>query len=141
MSNNPLFTTLHAIQLSSIETKELFLRINEPSNDISIDKGDVKIASGHTPFNREDKTINVGIRLSLGMTENDTEVPVSMRVEVMGTFTVDTDNFDEDKIEQWAGQNAPLILFPFIRENAVALTSRCGLPPLILPLLQLPTLK
>jgi preprotein translocase subunit SecB len=135
------FKALHAIQLASIETRELFIRINERTDKdlIPIYKEAIEMASAHSDFNKEENTVNVGLRLSLGM-EDETELPVSIRIEVIGTFTVDTDEFDEGKIEEWADKNAPFILYPFIRENGVALTTRCGLPAMILPLVQVPTL-
>jgi preprotein translocase subunit SecB len=38
-------------------------------------------------------------------------------------------------------KNAPAILFPFLREQAYALSIRCGFPPFILPLIQLPSIQ
>jgi preprotein translocase subunit SecB len=136
-----LFKALHAIQLQAVSTRELFICINGPVDDAVITAcGDqVQLDSAHGDFNKEDRTINVGLRLMLGMDENN-DFPISMRIEIVGSFTVDTDQFDEGNIESWATRNAPMILYPFVREHWCALTIRCGLPQMILPLIQVPTL-
>lgn len=140
MSDN-FFKALHAIQLEAIQTRELFIRLNGQINsDIaSIYKDQIQIESGHSTFNKEEKSISVGLRLSLGMDE-DTDLPISIRIEVMGLFNVNTDEFPEEHIESWAVKNAPMILYPFVREHGFSLTTRCGLPPALLPLLQVPTI-
>lgn len=137
-----VFETLRAIQLVSVETRELYIRLNGPiEKDLaSLDMKEIKLGSAHTIFDQETKTIHVGLRLSLGMEEKPV-TPVSMRIEVLGTFTVDTEKFPAEQINDWADKNAPIILYPFVREHGFGLTSRCGMPPIILPLLQVPTLQ
>lgn len=141
MSQNQ-FKKLHGIQLVSVETRELFIRLNGPVEiDVeSMYRDHVQIDSGHSPFNQETSNICVGLRAALGV-EEDSTLPVSMKIEVVGLFNVNLDEFPEGQIESWANRNAPIILYPFIREHGVALTVRCGLPPLILPLIQVPTLE
>lgn len=136
-----LFKALHAIQLSSVQTRELFFRLNGSIDEDfeALCKEHLELRSAHAEFNKEDKTIHVGLRLSLGMGK-ETKLPISMRVEVVGTFTVNTNDFPEDKIDDWATQNAPIILYPFIREHSYALAIRCGTPPIMLPLIQVPTI-
>lgn len=140
--SDKLLKVLHPIQLDSIATKELFIRVNDeiPKDFASSCKDEIHVNSGHSPFDKEQGVIHVGLQVSLGM-NNEDNLPISMRIEVVGAFTIDTDKFPEDKINAWADQNAPIILFPFVRENSFALTTRCGLPPLILPLVQVPTLE
>lgn len=135
------FKALHAIQLVSVETRELFIRLNGPVEDDieTIYKEHIQIGSAHSVFNSEDSIIHVGLRLSLGM-DKDTALPLSMRVEITGTFSVNTDEFSVDNLDDWANKNAPYILYPFIREHSFALATRCGLPPMILPLVQVPTI-
>ncbi len=136
-----IFKTLHAIQLEAIETRELFIRLNgEISEDFEdAFKEAIKLGSAHSDFDEENKIIHIGLRLTIGM-EKDTDSPLSMRIEIVGTFSVNTDEFPENMIEDWAKKNAPLILYPFAREHCFALTTRCGLPQAILPLLQVPTI-
>lgn len=137
-----IFKTLHAIQLLSVETRELFVRLNGPIDNerASLYAKEIILNSAHSDFDKDEKTIHVGIRLSLGM-EKEKTLPVSMRIEILGTFIVNTDEFPVEQINNWADKNAPIILYPFIREHVFALTTRCGLPQIVLPLLQVPTLQ
>ena len=64
-----------------------------------------------------------------------------MRVIIGGVFKVDETKFAKTHIEDWANRNAPIILYPYLREQAYALTIRCGYPGLIIPLLTVPTIK
>lgn len=140
MSEN-IFKAIHAIQLESVSTRELFICINGPVDDeaLSLCLENIQLQSAHGNFNSDNKSIDVGLRLAIGMDENN-ELPISIRIEIVGSFVIDTDQFDEDKIESWADRNAPMILYPFVREHGYGLTTRCGLPPLLLPLVQVPTL-
>jgi preprotein translocase subunit SecB len=135
------FKALHAIQLVSVETRELFIRLNgQISEDLdSFYKEHLEIRSAHSEFNSEENIIHVGLRLSLGM-DKDVALPISMRVEITGTFTVNIDDFSVKHIDDWATKNAPYILYPFVREHSFALAIRCGLPPMILPMVQVPTI-
>lgn len=141
---NSVLERVHAIQLEAVETRELFIRLNGPVLDSDqlelIYKKEVQLRSAFSPFDENEKQINVGLQLSLGM-EEDTSLPVSMRVEIIGAFKVNTEEFPVDQIDSWAKKNAPLILYPFVREQSFGLTTRCGLPQIILPLLQVPTLN
>lgn len=136
------FKVLHSIQLVSVDTRELYIRVNgEIGEDVeSLYKKEIKIGSAHSAFDKDKKIINVGLRLTLGM-DKEEQLPISMRIEIMGTFSINTDEFPEDQIEDWAVKNAPFILYPFVREHGFALPIRCGLPPLILPLVQVPTIE
>ncbi len=136
-----LFKALHAMQLEAVSTKELFICINGPVDNaiLSACVDNIQLDSAHGDFNKEDGTINVGLRLMLGMDENG-DFPISIKIEIVGSFTVDTERFDEGNIESWADRNAPMVLYPFIREHWCGLTTRCGLPPIMLPLIQVPTL-
>ncbi len=131
---------LHGIQLKSVDVVELFIRANQTSDESTEKKSDFSIKSSHSEYDEEEKTVQVGIQLEYGM-EKDSETPCSMKIELFGDFEVDEDLFDKNHIADWAKRNAPMILFPYLREQAYALSVRCGLPPFILPLIQMPTLK
>jgi preprotein translocase subunit SecB len=66
-------------------------------------------------------------------------------VELMGVFEVVNDDpesgFNVEFIKQWARENAPMILYPYVREQMYGLTSRAGYSGVILPLMELPTIK
>ena len=76
--------------------------------------------------------------MEVGMEEN-TETPFSMKIELRGEFRINEREFPIDKIDDWARKNAPLILLPYLREQAFSLTARCGFKPLVLPLFVVPT--
>jgi len=57
-----------------------------------------------------------------------------------GEFAIE-DNFPRDKIELWASINAPFVIYPYMRERLYYITNQGGYPPIMLPLLQIPTIK
>jgi preprotein translocase subunit SecB len=130
---------LHGIQLISVNVVELFIKVNVPLNEKMAEDSDLSLKSGHGDYDEDNRTIQVGVQLDYGMGE-ESKTPYSMRIELFGDFEVDEELFDKEHLEHWARKNAPLILFPFLREHAYALAIRCGFDPLILPLLQVPAL-
>lgn len=139
-----IFKSIHAIQLLTVETRELYIRLNSPIPEDfeTLCSENLEIVSAHSEFNKDESIIHVGLRLSLGMDlDSEETLPVSMRVEVSGTFSVNTEDFPEDKIDSWADKNAPYILYPFMRENCFTLSTRCNIPAIIIPMVQVPTLS
>jgi preprotein translocase subunit SecB len=129
----------HPIQLQSIEILELYVRLHEqvpPS--ISINQEDAKLLHGYKEFDEENSTINIAIKFEIGMGE-ECKTPFSMKVELAGLFHIDTEVFKKEHISHWAQNHSLYILLPYLREHVFGLTSRCGLPPIILPLLDVPT--
>jgi len=133
------YLKIHPIQLTSIEVLELFIRKNVSfDKDINMNKQDVIISHGQSEYDEENNTVHVGIKLEYGM-EEEPETPFSMRVELVGNFQVDEKRFKKHHVADWAKRNAHVILYPFLREHAFGLTLRCDLPPVILPLVVVPT--
>jgi preprotein translocase subunit SecB len=133
---------LHAIQLLSLGVRELSISSNvQPSPDVGADTHSCSIKIGSTDYNRQEKTIGVSLRLESGTDPNETEAPFVMKIELVGLFQVDESLFPVEHISDWATQNAPFILFPYLREHAFGLSSRCGFQPLLLPLLEVPTFQ
>jgi preprotein translocase subunit SecB len=131
---------LHAIQLVSVDVIELYIRLQSSSAaQAEIKREDISVFSGHNTYDEESKTIQVRIKIEVGM-EKASKFPFVMRVELGGMFRVDEERFPIEHLEHWASKNAPMILFPYMREHVFALTARCGLPPMILPLVEVPTL-
>jgi len=52
----------------------------------------------------------------------------------LGIFEVDEDKFPFKFIQNWAEKNAPLILYPYLREQVFSLSSRAGFGGTLLPL-------
>ncbi len=133
---------LHPIQLVRLGVKELFIRANvPPDTERGTNPVECLVEVGTTSYDTDQKIIGVSLRLELGTNENDTEAPYAMRVELVGFFQVDEDRFPMEQLSHWTEHNAPLILYPFVREHAFGLSSRCGFRPLLLPLLEVPTFK
>lgn len=79
---------------------------------------------GHSGYDNEKKVIAVKIGVEIGKEVENT--PFELRVAILGGFKVDDEKFPLKFIYSWAEQNAPLILYPYLREQVFNLTSRAG---------------
>lgn len=133
---------LHAIQLISLNIEELFIKVNKhpQSADLTSGSEEFNLRSGHSEYDEKEHIIQVGIKLEIKAKEGQ-ETPFDMRVVIGGVFKVDETKFAKTDIDDWANRNAPFVLYPYLREQAFALTVRCGFPGIILPLLEIPTFK
>ena len=98
-----------------------------------------------TEYNQENNKIGVKVSAFIGF-DNEREklqnTQFWMEVIIEGVFIVDETRFPIEKIHIWAEQNAPLILYPYVREAAFSLTSRVLKDSAaLLPLLTVPTIK
>lgn len=137
MSDNPQYKH-HPIQLKSLKVLELSIKLkqeNQPAH--LLDTQNFKIRHGHSEFDISDKSITVKIVVEIAEDEKDS--PFSLKAELMGLFVVDDALFPTEHIYRWARENAPLILYPYLREHVHGLTSRAGFEGMLLPLFQLPT--
>ncbi len=142
MTENAKYIRLHSIQLSKVGVLELFIRSNQPPDgSVGIEVLDLPFSVGHTEFDEENRQIAVMVKVEIGTNGDDKEVkhPYSLKVEIIGEFEVG-EGFAVKHLDNWARRNAPFILMPYLREHVYALTSKCGFKPLILPLLEVPTL-
>ncbi len=57
-----------------------------------------------------------------------------------GEFVIDP-SFPTDKIRLWIIQNSAYLIFPYLRERLHYITGQGGYPPILLPLMQIPTIK
>ncbi|MDA3902457.1 MAG: protein-export chaperone SecB [Desulfuromusa sp.] len=143
MENNDSITSFgyHPIQLNNIFVRELHIVANNPPDEeVGVAGDKIAFLTGHTEYDQEDQEISVSAKIECGF-EEENDQPYSIRIAIVGSFHVDEDKFDVKDLEDWARRNAPLILFPYLREHAYALTSRCGFKPLILPLMEVPTFR
>lgn len=140
MTTSELKIDCHPIQLVSVAVKELYIRPNKFPELNEGDSGRFSISVGKTDFNDKTNTIGVALKLEVGTEKcGDAEAaPYEMRIELLGTFEVNTELFKVEFLEDWSHRNAPYLLFPYLREQAYALSSRCGFSPMILPLFQVP---
>ncbi|WP_069472432.1 protein-export chaperone SecB [Candidatus Marithrix sp. Canyon 246] len=128
----------HPIQLITLKVLELSIKVIPES--IQFEQPIVEQFSlfhGCSEYNHEDNTIGVRIGVEIG--EELKEVPFKLRVEILGVFKVDENKFPLNFLEKWAENNAPLILYPYLREHVFSLSSRAGFDGTLLPLFQVPT--
>jgi len=142
LQSTPEFTK-HPIHLVSLGVRELFIGSNvTPDATISVEPDSCSITVASTPYDSKGKRILVSLKLEVGReTGKRPEVPYSMRIELIGIFEVDEAQFLVEHVDDWAMRGAPLVLYPYLREHAFGLSSRCGFKPLLLPLVEVPTFK
>lgn len=133
---------LHPIQIESVRILELHIKpLVQPDLALQIEGTDVSLSSAHSRFDAENGVIQVAVKVEAGFKEDQKEAPFQLRVELAGRFRVNSDAFPIDQINHWASHNAPLILFPYLREHVFALTGRSGFRPFLMPLMEVPTFK
>jgi len=134
---------LHPIQLLSVETEELSIVVHERVKFLNNDyPKDFDYTIFSTEFDEDQSIIKVKVELNVKPAEEGTiDRPFSLKVGVAGAFKVDTSIFPVDKLDIFIVHNAPLILLPYVREHAFSLTQRAGFEAIILPLVEVPTIK
>jgi preprotein translocase subunit SecB len=130
---------LHAIQLKELRISELSIKV-----DLSVPRdaeiGGFAIETGRSDYDTVSHQIQVKMRVAMGMDETE-NAPFQLVVELNSMFSVDESNFNVQYVHDWAEKNAPLVLYPYIREHVYTLTSRAGFPEALLPLIEIPTFR
>ncbi len=137
------YQKLHPIQLSWLNVVELYIKANQqPDPSVEYDDRSFSMSVGHGEYDQKDKLIRISLKLEIGMDSkaDESNYPFSLRISVQAEFSVKEEQFPVNQIYDWAKRNAPFILYPYIREEAFGLTARCGFRPILLPLLEVPTL-
>lgn len=138
MSNSKF--TRHAIQLRDLKVLTLSLKINpEKEQDKLPEFGSFRLYHGYSEF--DDESQQIAVKIGIEIDSNQDDSPFDLEVELLGVFNVDLERFKEEFIEDWASKNAPLILYPYLREQVHGLTNRAGFEGLLLPLFEVPTFK
>lgn len=81
--------------------------------------------------NESDGTYYVEIETTVKLSEEEVE-KVTLVCKHVGMFSVDEDT-PNMPIEDFMKYNAPAIIFPYIREHISSITSKAGIPTVILP--------
>ena len=137
----------YPIQATFVGVRELYIKANRPPMNTESLPEDLepRIRIKRSKYKEETKSLQVFVAIEIGQNaESDEEAdkfPFHLRVELGAEFEVDEESFPKEKVEEWARVNSPFILFPYIREQIFSLTARCGFPPILLPLLEVPTIK
>ncbi|MDR6195352.1 protein-export chaperone SecB [Siphonobacter sp. SORGH_AS_0500] len=73
--------------------------------------------------------VNVLVELTKSQDENPW---IKMAVNTAGMFEI-VGKVEDSSIENFAQINGPAILYPFIRETIASITSKAGIPTVLLP--------
>ena len=116
-------------------TKSIFT-INKDFNfdkEISLDmENNIKIAE----TSDEDLTSLVVLNLRFFKDNELTNVPFNLEIEIEGFFGWDEElEENEDKLEVLLKENAPAILYSYLRPIITAMTVEANLPTLVIPLM------
>lgn len=141
---------LHPIQLKTLRVQQLEIELFDVNRSLESDlDAPFTFQVGNSNLDTERSLISVGMRGFVGRSVDDAreegaavqhgDFPFLMRVHILGLFEVDLQQFKAEHVPRWAEMNAPLILFPYLREHIYGLASRAGLKEVILPLFILPT--
>jgi preprotein translocase subunit SecB len=131
----------YPIQPTFIVVKEIhFASRRPPRKTDKIDESQIKFSQSLSPFDEVQKRIQVTLSAEFGFDTSATNPPFSVKVVMIGEFAI-SDEFPRDKIQLWANVNAPFVIYPYLRERLYYITSQGGFPPIMLPLLQIPTIK
>lgn|SRR5450830_173165 len=129
----------HAIQLTDLRVSELSIVVDlSVPRDASI--SGFNIETGRSAYDDSTKQIQVKMRVTMGPQEGE-QAPFQLVAELHANFEVDESRFEVRHINDWADKNAPLVLYPYLREQVYSLTSRAGFQEALLPLIEIPTFK
>lgn len=132
----------HGIQLVGLQVAEMSIKVNSLDEAKLLDSGDFKLEIARSDYDSEDKQIHVSAAISIGADESESSsLPFKMNISINGLFSVNEDLFDSKYVEDWAEKAAMYVLYPYLREIAYSLTSKCGIDAVVLPLFEVPTYK
>lgn len=130
----------HPIQLEIIKVLELFIKVNENVQQSELpDSGSFNLYHGHSEYDEDNKSI--AIKIGVRIDKENEDSPFSLKAELIGVFSVDDSIFPLKHLNSWAKKNAPLIIYPYLREHVYSLTSRAGFDGVLLPLFEVPTFR
>lgn len=134
--------SIHPVSLNWVSPRELrFFASKRGTSDLRIGDEDFRLGDRHSEFDTDTNTIHVFLRGEIGKENDPSGLPFYLLVELVGQFSVDTTRFPVEKLELWAGKVAPYVMYPFLREHIYGLSSRAGYPSVMIPLLEVPSLK
>lgn len=133
----------HPIQLLNVQVEELNIIVHDRVSFLNTDYPKTfDYSVSRTNFDDQNNLIAVKVDLEIKPEdEGIIDRPFSLKVSVSAQFSVDVTKFPIDKIYIWAENNAPIVILPYVREHVYMLTMRSGFDPVILPLVEVPTIK
>jgi len=141
-SGAPAQSQNYPVQPTFIVVREIqFVSHRPPSSADRIQESAIRFTYAISPFDEQTKRVQVTLGAEFGF-QNEAgkpQPPFSLKVVITGEFAI-ADDFPRDKIQLWATRNAPFVIFPYLRERLYYISSQGGYPPILLPLMQIPTL-
>lgn len=132
----------HPIRLVNLAVRELFIRSNVPPDPtVAAELDTCSLTLSTSEYDTKEKHIMATLKLEVGSEIGESEVPYLMRIEVAGFFKVDESWLPAEEVVGWTKRSAPFSLYPYLREHAFGLSSRCGFKPLLLPLVEVPVIN
>ena len=135
--------TLYPIQTTFIAVREIhFVSHRPPSPKDQIEQSTISISQSATPFNETTRRVQVTLTAEFGAGTEPVPnpPPFTVRVAMTAEFVIDP-SFPADKINLWVTKNSPFVIYPYLRERLYYITSQGGYPPILLPLMQIPTIR
>lgn len=102
-------------------------------SDISTIDEDIEIEITHTSGVNDEYN---KFKLTLDLSITDKSGSLAINVIADGFFEFDSDLSESEKIS-FFNVNAPAILFPYVRAYVTALTALSGVPPVVMPTINL----
>jgi preprotein translocase subunit SecB len=133
----------YPIQPTFIVVREVhFISHRPPSKTDRIDQSTIRITQKSTSFNEEKRRLQITLTAEFNCDAEPSAEgpPFSARVAITGEFSIGA-SFPSDKIQLWAAQNARFVLYPYLRERMHYISNQGGYPPIMLPLIQIPTIR
>ena len=133
----------YPIQPTFINVRRLhFVAHRPPSPNDRIEESTITIAQSSTPFNEQTRRVQITLKADFGFDGQPLAKPppFSVSVAITAEFVIG-DTFPRDKIQLWIAKNAAYVIYPYLRERLYYITSQAGFPPIVLPLMQIPTIR
>lgn len=143
MPEQPPSVALYPIQTTFITVREIhFVSHRPPSPSDKIEQSTISITQSATPFNEATRRVQVTLiaEFGPGSEPSPNPPPFTVKVAMTGEFVIEP-SFPADKINLWVTLNAAFVIYPYLRERLHYITSQGGYPPILLPLMQIPTIK
>lgn len=141
MNEGKANSKLHPVQMRNLIVRELTLKIYNIVDAVKYQSGDFTLSSGYSEYIKEDKRITVMMKCEIGSDKkNEVDIPFYLNVEISADFQINNNSFNEEFIYDWADKAAPYILLPYLREHVYSLSIKASIPPILLPLFEVPTI-
>lgn len=140
---------VHPIQLIDVKVLKLNFELfatEDVSAESSKGPETFRFQHTHSTIDEDEKRFAVKVRALLDDTsadsDNESDTKWKMEIELVGLFEYQShEDFSIDRLEAFAERNAPLILYPYLREHVYSCAIRADVERPMLPLFQVPPFK